>query len=823
MAVTTNDRRLEHPGNSVNRVWQGPRVFDATHLEVYRVTGTTSTLLTLNVDYTITGLGLPQSTVTETVATPTGSTLLLLRRLPMTQETRFRNQGAFFASLHEDALDLAAMRDQQLQDGLNLALRLDERLVGVSGLITTLTPLSPIVVNASGTGFSMGSILGTGDMLLRGDLANTGTGLGAQLMSFKQPGTGGLARTVDAILRDMPILSSNFPVVIDGVTSDSAAVQQVINQAVSSKRDAFFRRGTYLITTAILNNGCRVRGEPGTKFKKSGQGQCFQTKGVIPAGNARLLSAPVAAGSRTATFSSVAGIAVDTTVILAQLGTNLAEWPEGPDAFSEYARVQSIVGNTITFYSPLTHSYTNAVRPLGAIGAELMTVTPSTGVAYEDIEIEMDPTALDPTGVNYNFAIDCMFASSPKFKGVTITNAPYAGICLTGCQDATIDDCTMRDFLSADDDVTGGFGYAVCEQGMNTRTLISNLHVARCRHAYTTAAGSPNAGRWRYGMPQNTIITDGVAVDMKAAAWDTHPAGMDITFDNCKAIGSRREALQVRCRGVRVYGFFGRDCQRHGIFVSHGNADGTHLHNVQLTHTNLDAAYYMNGAVHVHEADGLVVSDLRVDYCSGPAVYCRDTGVLDVTFRNISVYNPCQNAASDKAAIVLDQNLAANKCLIDGLFVRSTDGKTDHAVKKTGAFVFVPEIYRVVSQGIVSTEIESTNHKIAMGTGQNQFSLSRREAAGIVGDAITLVGRSGVQLELTPEAGAADNLANINGAVPDGVIYIRGTAGNTITVKHGTGNLRLVGAVDASLNSGTRLIALAYVSGAWFEMYRIGF
>jgi hypothetical protein len=207
VTVAQDDRRLEYPGNGTATAFTGPRMFDAgMELLVYLVDDTTgdATLQAEPADYTLSRVGLSTSTVTMVVAPPTGTTLLLLRDVDFTQATRFVNQGAFFPELHEEAFDLTVMRDQQIKDMTERALRLPDTAVGASGEISgTLTPLGPVVVSADGLGFEVGSTTMTGDMLLRGNLADgTTPGYGSALTAFTNGGTGAVSRTAQARLRE---------------------------------------------------------------------------------------------------------------------------------------------------------------------------------------------------------------------------------------------------------------------------------------------------------------------------------------------------------------------------------------------------------------------------------------------------------------------------------------------------------------------------------------------------------------------------------------------------------------------------------------------
>lgn len=101
------------------------RIFRTTDLVVVRrsVSGA-STLLTLNTDYTVTGAGsLNGGTVTTTSALASGELLTVARVLTVQQLTDLRNQGDYFAEIHEDVFDYLTMLLQQIAESDSRALR----------------------------------------------------------------------------------------------------------------------------------------------------------------------------------------------------------------------------------------------------------------------------------------------------------------------------------------------------------------------------------------------------------------------------------------------------------------------------------------------------------------------------------------------------------------------------------------------------------------------------------------------------------------------------------------------------------------------------
>jgi hypothetical protein len=91
-------------------------VFDEDHIEVTRTSAAgVKTVLVLNVDYTLTGVGdLGGGSVVLSDALAVGESLEAIPSPPLTQEVDLVNQGAFFAEVIERAFDYAALRDQNL-------------------------------------------------------------------------------------------------------------------------------------------------------------------------------------------------------------------------------------------------------------------------------------------------------------------------------------------------------------------------------------------------------------------------------------------------------------------------------------------------------------------------------------------------------------------------------------------------------------------------------------------------------------------------------------------------------------------------------------
>ena len=82
------------------------------------------TTLSLGTDYSLTGIGSEiGGVITTAVAYAAGNKLIGVRRPSFLQNVDLQNQGAFFAQVIEDALDLGTMRDQSLQAAILNSMR----------------------------------------------------------------------------------------------------------------------------------------------------------------------------------------------------------------------------------------------------------------------------------------------------------------------------------------------------------------------------------------------------------------------------------------------------------------------------------------------------------------------------------------------------------------------------------------------------------------------------------------------------------------------------------------------------------------------------
>lgn len=126
MTVSTEADHNEYTGNGVTTSFPYTfRIFQKSDLVVQVVDlDENIAVLDLDTDYTVTGAGgYNGGNVILSKALANGYQISISRDLPVTQETDLRNQGKFFAEVHEDAFDKLTMLIQRVGSIFRLALR----------------------------------------------------------------------------------------------------------------------------------------------------------------------------------------------------------------------------------------------------------------------------------------------------------------------------------------------------------------------------------------------------------------------------------------------------------------------------------------------------------------------------------------------------------------------------------------------------------------------------------------------------------------------------------------------------------------------------
>lgn len=268
----------------------------ASHLVVVRRNLTTGgeTTLMQSVDYTLAGTSWANGGSWSLLASlATGYALTARRVVPLTQLVDLRNQGAFFAEVHESEFDLLVQADQQQQDQIDRSLRLPSTEAGTA-LNTTLPSVElrankALIFDASGNptvgsgsastipDVSLVQVVDTiaslkalaipsgavqyfvrgyytagdgGGGVFRWNASDTAAdNLGTVLIPNAAPGTGRWNR----ILNAGPISIRHFGAKVDGATNDLTAINAAVAAAGAVAGGAMvdLTDGTTIVTGSI--------------------------------------------------------------------------------------------------------------------------------------------------------------------------------------------------------------------------------------------------------------------------------------------------------------------------------------------------------------------------------------------------------------------------------------------------------------------------------------------------------------------------------------------------------------------------------------------
>lgn len=164
MSLASNDRKISYIGNDTTTTFSYDfKILSASHLRVVAVDSLgAETVLTLNTDYTVSGVGGGSGgTITLVDANQawldsvgnglkTGFSLFIFGNTPVNQETDIRNQGPYYPSLHEDALDKNAMILQELSEKIRRAILFPSSTSFLDKLFPTPTLNNILIWDGSG-------------------------------------------------------------------------------------------------------------------------------------------------------------------------------------------------------------------------------------------------------------------------------------------------------------------------------------------------------------------------------------------------------------------------------------------------------------------------------------------------------------------------------------------------------------------------------------------------------------------------------------------------------------------------------------------------
>lgn len=794
MTVSTATSRVDYTGNGVTTAFAVPFPFiEDIYLTVIRTVIATGAETTLALNsggadgYTVTGAGQPSGSITVVTAPTAAQRVSIIRAVPGTQEADFVANDPFPAETFEDALDKLQM---QINDNATRASR------------------SPVLydsdIDGSGRYNSNGNrYANAADGVSATDLATVQQITSAGSGSFVQSGVGSVVRTMQDKARES-VSAKDFGAVGNGVTDDGTAIAAAMAAVEAAGGGVvYLPAGDYLITAPLaLKDGVVLRGAGSqTRIMVGAFTYAFEQGGSISADLTNTLAANAAVSATAITLA--AGKGANFTIGDFILVTAVTAFAEGSSTNerAEIARVQSVSVDTLTLESPLTYAYATVNT------ARVRKLTLLRDVGIEDMAI------CGNHSVNAEFTRGqaiFQWCLRPSIRNVTFNDYANQAVALCGCVSAIVDGCQFYDLKS--DDATF-FGYSVVEIGPNVGNRINNCTSERVRHAYTTA-DSANYFTLGYGQAIGTRVSNCHAVWPRAAGFDTHEAGDMVTFSDCTVVGGLSSGFQVRSVRTVVENCRVTDCVGEGVYID-SSAIETFVSGCRFYRTNTGtyaATDRTDRGCVFDNGPRTSVRNCRFEYVGGPAVEAF-TAARDFEYSGNNIRNPNRIGAANTYAIFVNTGAVSTTASVCGNTI-NTDTTTTQGIRMSNAetigFVSGNRVIGGVTQPYnIGAAVAQSN--TPGGTLSAGGSASLVIASGAID--ITQVGAALIQVD--GEGGAADDLVTINGGFNSPVIYLKRSAANVITVKHGTGNIFLAGAADKVLGGAFDTLQLIKVGSNW--------
>lgn len=265
MTVNINDTVDRYPISGVGPYAFSYRIFDETDLAVTAILADIPTLLSLSLDYTVTGENVEAGgSITLQAATAVlyaGYTLDIRSDIAQTQPTRIRNQGAFLPAIHEDALDRLSRQIQDLGRKSNASLRLpDNELTDA---------VAPSVASRKGRYLFADAITGAFTWVTNIAASAFTQSIFNQyltdalqfLYSILNPRSPAeIAASVTPV--NYAYLAPNILRYGTNATPNTTDMTAAVQAAINANGLCYFPAGTYRIATSVtLTDGCMVYGD----------------------------------------------------------------------------------------------------------------------------------------------------------------------------------------------------------------------------------------------------------------------------------------------------------------------------------------------------------------------------------------------------------------------------------------------------------------------------------------------------------------------------------------------------------------------------------
>lgn len=502
MTVQTNTNVASFNGNGVTQIFPIAFKFNnATDLVVLLVEDATGAAvrLTLNSDYTVSGEGDEEGGLINVVVAPAvGSRLLATRVVDILQMTDLRNQGKFFAEVHEDAFDLLTMIAQQHQSDIARSLRVAETDPEPARIPPAVLRAGKLLAFDNDGNPTTALPVEDSSTELRQELANNTP----YLVDGSVVGVDGES-LVDRLDR-LAVVNT----VGDGVADDWAVLQAALNTGRPHMFGGNCRVSRELVAPA---SGAYLIGLPGAVIDGSEAG--FTGSAVISAsGSLSAIPAPsgaLAEGAQNVSFAAAHGlVAGDVFCLWNPSGTSWSSFRTNYFA-GEWCKVEQVISATeVLLTSRLYDSYAAGVlesHKLNAVPVDLRGFKVKGASSANAVSIVCGTGSID----------------------LDVTHANNAAVSISRSYDVKVSGSTFNTGSGGDD-----YGIAISN---SQRVRVYGRHHSR-RHAVTHGGG---VGAGSVPCRDSRVIGSTLSNDMTSGVHsaDFHGNSEDCYFVDCNISG----------------------------------------------------------------------------------------------------------------------------------------------------------------------------------------------------------------------------------------------------------------------------------------------
>lgn len=327
-----------------------------------------------------------------------------------------------------------------------------------------------------------------------------------------------------------------------GATDSTAGLYGFTEACRNAGRKAILAAGKYLVSGAVSNSAntnqlimegsdtgnAIIQQAPGVTVPLINSVGSFATQTAVTAGNS--------ANGNTLTLASVAGISQFSVVLIRDTTLTIQGYVGGSapgvvGCYGEYATVQSVAGNVVTFYGCLEQQYTTSadVRVVsGAISHHLESLT------FQNLATPGSQSVLARM-ITLNYCIDV------RLLNLSFVNCDSDMILLQWGTDALID---HPKFLNSHDLESSNNPYCVAiAKGMHNVSIQHptsryGRHLVTCLGGGTTEVSAAHV-----------VCSDFMVTEHTAAAVDVHPGAFRCDFGPGKVHGGGPTAFGCQLRG----------------------------------------------------------------------------------------------------------------------------------------------------------------------------------------------------------------------------------------------------------------------------------